>query len=179
MNRLIHYSSRPIEGVTSVTQKEEPFGKPNGLWVSVGDAWRRYNWELRQDRVHKLQFKACVYANHIRLAPEANLLLINNCDEFDRFNDRYGRAWNNPNVPDGRLIDWTAVAEQHQGIVIAPFLRHRAWDANGKWISRSIWYWTWVCASGCIWDAGAVDDFAVEFLGEQDLDRATGVAVCP
>ena len=150
--------------------KEEPFGKPNGLWVSVGDAWRRYNWELRQDPVHKLQFKACVYANHIRLAPEANLLLINNCDEFDRFNDRYGRAWNNPNVPDGRLIDWTAVAEQHQGIVIAPFLRHRAWDANGKWISRSVWYWTWVCASGCIWDADAVDDFAVEFLGEQDLD---------
>ena len=163
-NLLIHYSSRPLQEVVSVTQQGEPFGKPKGLWVSVGDAWRRYNWDHREDPVHKRQFKACVYANRIRLTLEANLLFISNHDELDRFNLHYGRAWASPNVPDGRVIDWTAVAEGYQGIVIAPYLRDRAEDTRGMWMPETIWYWSWACASGCIWDEDAVANVASELV---------------
>ena len=168
-NRLIHYSSRPLDEVVSVAQRGEPFGKPEGLWVSVGDAWRRYNWDRRGNAVNRLQFEACAYANHIRLTCEANLLFISNHDEFDRFNARYGRTWVNDNVPDGRVIDWTAVAEGCQGIVISPYLQDRAERPGGMWMPATIWYWRWACASGCIWGADAIADIVGEPVAGQEI----------
>ena len=164
-NRLVHYSSRPLEAVKSATQKRDPFGKPNGLWVSVGDAWLRFNRDRREDPINRLQLEACVYTHHIRLTQDANLLCISNNDEFDRFNAQYGRTWIDGNVPDGQVIDWTSVAEKHQGIIIAPYLRDKAEDTRG--MPRTVWYWSWACASGCIWGAEAIACIVSELTPEQ------------
>lgn len=158
-HRLIHYSKKPFQALETVHQKQKPLGKPKGLWVSVGDAWLRYLTESPDERVQS-QLAKCTYANHITLKDKANTLLITNTDQFDIFNDKYGSPWpcvKNGQPIQGQVIDWERVSTDHQGIIIAPHLRERAEDEQGMWKPETIWYWTWVCASGCLWDSATVE----------------------
>jgi hypothetical protein len=47
-------------------------------------------------------------------------------------------------------IEWRKVAERFDGIIIAPYIWQRRLDLE------SSWYYSWDCASGCIWNASAV-----------------------
>ncbi len=161
---LIHYSRKPLEAIKAVHQKEEPFGKPKGLWVSVGDAWLRYLTESPSELVRS-QLAKCTYANHITLKDDADILLVTNTDQFDVFNHEYGSPWpcvKNRQPIQGQVIDWKQVSTHHQGIIIAPHLREKAEDEQGSWKPETIWYWTWVCASGCLWDSDAVRNIRTE-----------------
>ena len=47
-------------------------------------------------------------------------------------------------------LDWQAVAQNWQGILIPQYL----WSMRLN--SRHAWYYSWDCASGCIWNPEAI-----------------------
>ena len=142
--KLIHYSAEPLSQVNSVTQNHlvalDGF-KPNGVWFSVDDDWKR--WCLREN-FHPAALR---HATEIVLSESANMLTLSTAEQLDLFTRQYSKPC------EGLLflrleIDWEAVAKQYNGIIIAPYcgerrLRHR-------------WYYGWACASGCIWNAEAI-----------------------
>ena len=150
---LTHYSADPVSDVYSVAQPLEPHFKPYGLWVSVDAgsiSWPDYIEAEAGDHHYRLRV-----VHDVQLAPDARILLIATVDDFDAFAGQYGR---NPRLaaPPGyySYIDWKAVSEAYQGIVIAPYRYDRRLDGG-------LWYYGWDCASGCIWDASAMAAIAV------------------
>lgn len=150
--RLIHYSDVPVENVYSVEQSGEKYDwsdgrKPAGLWVSVEgeDDWRAW--------CEAENFRDCSAqcATEIVLASDHRVLVIDTSAAMTAFHrtfcverGKYGKwkEWR---------IDWPRVATLHSGIVIAPYQWTHRLDGD-----LSGWYYSWDCASGCIWDASAV-----------------------
>lgn len=148
---LEHYSKRPLGKLTCVEQRypESYFDKPRGLWVSVKgeDDW--YSW-CHSEGFHLDRLAHCT---RIILKPDANVLIVDTPEAITALEDKYGfehhlaiAVWEN------RLqrlaINWPKVAEDYQGIIIAPY------DFNARWDKH--WYYSWDCASGCIWDTTCI-----------------------
>ncbi|MCJ2143680.1 hypothetical protein [Methylobacterium sp. E-066] len=143
---LTHYSDRATPHVYSVGQNPRPHFKPLGLWVSIDAgsvSWPDYI-ESSDSWAHRLRV-----IHDVHLAPDARILLLATVEDFDAFAGQYGRS--ERTAPPGYhyYIDWKAVAEAYQGIVIAPYRYDRRLDGG-------LWYYGWDCASGCIWDADAI-----------------------
>lgn len=142
--RLIHYSINPLKEIRSVRQPPGPYYfhvKPHGLWVSVegDDDW--LSW--CQGERWGLESLKC--ATEIVLKKDASLLRLTSAKEICDFEDKFkGKKEGDFDVH----IIWPKVAEQYQGIVIAPY----CWQLR----LEKMWYYGWDCASGCIWDADAV-----------------------
>lgn len=151
--RLTHLSRNTLclEDLTAFEQTE-PFSfidKPQGFWVSVDEGWE--NWTLRNEATWH-------YGNvqhEIELIEIPNVLIIENEMEFDAFNSEwgvdFGRKKNGLMNLSGSNIDWQALAEKYDGVIIAEHF----------WSRRRIggqapWYNTWDCASGCIWNPRAI-----------------------
>ncbi len=142
MTPRIHYSAEPLESVRSVSQKRMRVnGKPTGLWYSVGEAWR----ELCAAEEFGLDRLAVATVLDLDFS---RFMLIDSVPGIERFADEYSCEMR----PGSRLygIDWPRVALSFAGIEINPYL----WPARLD--PRFIWYYGWDCASGCVWDAGAV-----------------------
>lgn len=119
-----------------------PFGKPDGLWVSVKgpDDWPTWcaseRWALDRQVPHR-----------VTLSPAANVLLVDSMSALLSFSENYGAPisnWFTQRV----AIDWARVAQDFGGIIIAPY----------QWPARlSVdWYYGWDVASGCIWDLDCI-----------------------
>jgi hypothetical protein len=131
--------------------------KPRGFWVS--DDADECNW---RSWCESEEF-GCgpKFAHEIYLHPSARILIIGTNEEFDAFNAEYG-------VRDiSEYIAWDRVCAEYQGIIITPYLYERRFGP--------LWYYTWDCASGCIWDADAIAGWStlipVEF-GQRQSDAA-------
>lgn len=146
--QLRHYSYEPIEAVSDRAQEEpQTYRKPRGLWLSVeggGDGWRE--WCEAESFAG-----GWTHVYDVELAEDANVLHLSGPGDLDRFHHEWS-------VPDEvlarwgrRSIDWRAVAEKYDGIIIAPYVWERRLDGE-----VSEWYYGWDCASGCIWRARAV-----------------------
>jgi len=147
--RLLHYSDQPLESVYSVEQSGKKYGwhsgrKPVGLWVSVEG---EYDWRAWCEAE---SFRDCdrQIATEVVLAHDHRVLLVSSLPAMLAFHRDYG--------VDGRnnwsqVIDWPRVAQRYQGIIIAPYRWEQRLDNPCQG-----WYYTWDCASGCIWDAAAV-----------------------
>ncbi|MCJ2020571.1 hypothetical protein MKK84_24610 [Methylobacterium sp. E-065] len=143
---LTHYGADPVRHIYSVAQQRQPHFKPYGLWVSVDAnsiSWPDYI-ESSDAWAHRLRV-----VHDVRLASDARILLIATVEDFDAFAHQYGRSERTAPPEYYHYIDWTAVAEAYQGIVIAPYRYDRRFDGG-------LWYYGWDCASGCIWDADAI-----------------------
>ena len=163
-NPLIHYSDKPLECPRDTPDPGDK-GRPEGLWVSVGDAWLVDQYERwREDPCgfgsahYPHRFK---YANEITIANDSNILVITNVSEFKAFNDKYSEL--RPGFGrQARIIRWRDVRERHQGIIIAPHHDNMAVrinaQGNSSYIPESIWYYTWVVASGCLWDVSVIEN---------------------
>ena len=153
--RLMHYLAEPItfDPHRTYTQDEErgSFTKPVGFWVSVQGEQDWPAWCRSEE--YGLDWLACPH--EVRLTDKANIRLITSVDELDEFDDDYA-------TPTGRDIhrhtdrqfwgsDWPSVADRYDGFIIAPYLWERRLG------SRCDWYYTWDCASGCIWDLAAIE----------------------
>lgn len=114
--------------------------KPSGLWLSVGDDWRR--WDVAEGMGWT---DGPVY--RVTLVEGANILHLATVADIDSFHERFHIR----NVPglSGR-IEWSRVAKVYDGIVIAPYQWARRFDAH------TTWYYSWDCASGCVWNLNAV-----------------------
>ncbi|NKV19232.1 hypothetical protein GS913_06550 [Rhodococcus hoagii] len=118
--------------------------KPDGLWVSIlgEDDWPSWCRE-NEFREHTLEV-----AHEVRLAADANVLLVNGPREFDEFDAKYRTA---DSRKFNEFIDWPRVESEYDGIIIAPYL----WSRR----SSAFWYYGWDCASGVIWNLCAIESF--------------------
>jgi hypothetical protein len=155
--RLLHYTEDPLDYDAARTyEQSEPrtFGKPHGLWVSVPgeDDW--INWCIDNE----FHLDALKHVQQVALAPDANILMVEDADGLQAFHDRYSVEDAQDQLPPlrfskeyirkSRPIDWAAVTADHDGIIIAPY----------QWSCRMTldFYYGWDVASGCIWNLSAI-----------------------
>jgi hypothetical protein len=148
--RLIHFSADPVVEIWPVLQDPRPTPKPRGLWVSDEDDYGWRSWctgeQFRLDRL--------AHAYEVKLTADANILRITDVEGIDALTARYAHREGDEY---GYRLNWAAVAEQYQGILITPYQWGRRLSLQGGW------YHGWDCASGCIWDSEAIAGFlAVE-----------------
>lgn len=153
---LTHYSAAPLTKVRYATQSREyDFrGKPNGLWLSVdqdGDGWR--DWCISEG----FGLSRLTHVHEVTLAPNAKLLHLSGAAAIDDFSDEYGAR---PHGMRMRYINWRRVAARYHGIVIAPYVWARRLDGD------AFWYYTWDCASGCIWNPKAIASITLREIVE-------------
>jgi hypothetical protein len=122
--------------------------KPNGLWVSVGDSWKQWS-ECEEFRLDNL-----AQVSEVVLKEDALVLHISTYGQLQDFAREYrapSPEWSrsDSSYMQSYWMDWARVASEFQGILIAPY----SWSARHDYM----WYNGWDCASGCIWDAEALD----------------------
>jgi hypothetical protein len=143
-----HFSNKPLEAVHSVKQQWR-YGqpceneKPRGFWISVDGADDWNSWcESENYGIGSIRHR-------VVLASDANILYCRDALDLDCFTEIYGieilrYSWRRI------AIEWQRVADDYQGLVIAPYV----WDRRLH--DGYNWYYGWDCASGCIWDAAAI-----------------------
>lgn len=164
--QLIHFSDTHLASIHDVEQTPlekdpRPF-KPRGLWVSVegnDDGWKAW-CEGEQFSLPQLARQT-----EIILAKDANILWLKTSEEIDAFTESWGLDWAGISKRRSYVyaIDWPAIAKLHDGIIIAPYCWERRMTAS------TTWYYTWDCASGCIWNARAIQELRAL---PSELDRA-------
>lgn len=153
--RLIHYSEKPLEIEVREESEVNRNGKPKGLWVSVDEEWK----EWCEGESFGLERLAC--QTEVILHPEANILRLSTIEEVGDFTKKYLNAkspmlkFNKEYIYDQAqwdlwAIDWEKVMSEYQGIILAPYM----WECRFS----LMWYGTWDCASGCIWDVKAIKE---------------------
>lgn len=159
---LSHYSKTPIVKVHSKTQEPGDGMKPRGLWFSVDDpnddspTWA--SWCETES------YKIGPIRHLVTLAADARIRRISSVRELDTFHQEFKASI----YPGGRreYIDWRAVAETCQGIIIAPYQWGRRLEG------RAGWYYSWDVASGCVWDASAIA--SITPAGRLALEKSGG-----
>lgn len=159
MLRYFHYSQamlvRPIRSVDQNVTADRFIGKPTGLWLSAerdggDDGWA--DWCIAEHwGTERLVKRAEVF-----LRPGHRVLHIDTPNGVLEFARRY---FTPPRPGDAhdlalsyfRSPDWRKVAIEHQGVIIAPY----AWQLRLD--PEVSWYYGWDCASGCVWDADAIE----------------------
>lgn len=142
--RLEHFSNAPVLSVHTVAQVQEPDRKPRGFWVSVRGTDDWYEWCTAEN------FGIGAIRHTVTLTPCARILHLNRPVDLDCFHSEYSQEFSSG--PRNQLINWQRVSEEYQGILISPYQWSRRFDT-----AVSHWYYGWDCASGCIWDASAVE----------------------
>lgn len=143
--RLIHYSRKPLAGIRSSRHSNDGSGvyKTPGLWVSVEGEYD-WLWWCKSERWGLDRF---IHATEVVPSADAKIKHLSNAAEIDDFTERFHLSgspiWH-------RGLDWGAIRDEWQGLVIAPYCwERRLADHTG-------WYYGWDCASGVIWDAKAI-----------------------
>lgn len=159
--QLVHYSDAPVLCTTSVDQSSArmSIGKPCGLWVSVegnGDGWR--DWCISE----RFGLDRLTHVHDVELSPGADLLYLRGPASIDAFT----KEFREPSETFYGGINWQRVADRWQGIVIAPYVWSR------RLHDGSFWYYSWDCASGCIWDATAIASIALREVVSAPVEMA-------
>lgn len=91
------------------------------------------------------------HATEIVLSPTANILRLASGEDLDAFTEEYG--FDPYSMRGGFIHDirWPDIAAKYQGIIIAPYIWSR------RMTNHTFWYYGWDCASGCIWEANAIE----------------------
>lgn len=152
--KLIHYSSQKIDRLEKrkYNQSDLRFqSKPNGLWISIDDAWKTW-CESENYNVNSLSF-----SYEIVLKENADILHLKTKEDIFDFSKQYPSKTRDWDVEwDTYHLQWDEVKKNHQGIIISPY----------QWESRlsleSSWYYGWDCACGCIWDISTIKYFKLE-----------------
>lgn len=144
---LIHYSREPLTTVQSIplTDQVDHF-KPKGLWVSVAgdDDWR--SWCLAEG----FWLENLKFPHRIVLSESANILRLTTASGIDDFTRQFSLLERRRRTS-SHDIDWRRVAKGWDGIIIAPYVWERRLNGGANW------YYSWDCASGCIWIADAIE----------------------
>lgn len=139
---LIHYAKRHLPSVLSTLAQNADL-KPNGLWVSVQGPADWLEWCDGEGFATERRIPT-----EVTLKADANILHISGPFELDAFTTEYRvlGAYRSCTT-----INWGRVAAKYQGIIIAPYQWSR------RMTDHTFWYYGWDCASGCIWDAEAIE----------------------
>lgn len=142
---FIHYSKDPI-GILdnrNYLLDERINFKPIGLWFSVkgDDDWEEW-CKAESFRLENLRLKYIFDINN-----QARVLLLTTAQEIDEFTEKY-------KIPDIiSKINWPLVEQHYDAIIITPYCWERRLSIH------TIWYYSWDCASGCIWNVNMVENW--------------------
>lgn len=171
---LSHYSPVHMLTVESRVHVRDPGRlpyKPNGFWISVDgdDDW--LHWAKDNNfNIHNL-----AHRHVVTLKPDAKVRLITTDAELCAFIKEYGEVMPYPYTRRGVTLegeiakmdawlaadcpwdacrvdlnpDWNRVMKDYDAMIIAPYLYRSRWPF--------IWYYTWDCASGCIWNTSIIE----------------------
>ena len=147
--KFIHYTSEPIEQLCPCSYLQDA-KKPRGLWFSAEtDDPDDTNWK-DSCILEEYNLEILKYRYEVHLTRDANILRIRTHPSMVAFTQEYTHS------PFGvmkimNFIDWQAVSERFQGIIIAPY------QYQCRLHPDFFWYYGWDCASGCIWDLNAIE----------------------
>jgi hypothetical protein len=151
----IHFSGDNMAALDlnrAYTQTAEnlAFHKPNGLWLSITGIhdWEKYCLKNNQS-LDKLKHEF-----QVRLKPRARILILYNDAVFTDFKNKYayypeGIDIHGENYTLNLSVAWERIIADYQGIVVPAVLP--------KLYNMGLWYDTWCCTSGCIWDLQAIE----------------------
>ena len=123
------------------TDRQEMDMKPNGLWFGIQDHWIRWvKYEMPEWKEPNL--------TSLEL-DENKVLIIDTVEKIQEFDQTYGCYLED--FPTFRVINWTQVAKQYDGILFPVYFRDQR--------RNYIWYNVIDVPSGCIWNKRAVKHF--------------------
>ena len=144
---LSHYTEAHLilEDRTYEQSDGEVYAKPRGFWVSCDgdDDWA--DW-CRSEDFHTA---GLAVRTTIRLKPEANVIMLKSYEDILAFTEKYGKPSRYSSY--ASAINWAQIAEEYDGIIITPYI----WQARLE--MGTSWYYTWDCASGCIWNTSVLE----------------------
>ena len=144
------WSNKPIVEVYDVNQDSDKFFKPLGLWFEVvGD----YDWKWWCKSEMPEWMESFKYVYKIIFNENAKILRLTNDSEVLNLNKKYPGYLDYP--------DWVQIAREYGGIEIAPY----SWEL--RFNKNCGWYYTWDCASGCLWNKNAVKDLILLDLNKE------------
>lgn len=151
---LAHYTREPMafdpHREYEQLEPHSEFGKPEGFWVSIKgeDDW--HSWVSENMDAERLNFE-----HRVTLAESARVHVIDSESALAAFTGTYAvqtewtRRWYWREGDKRKWpIDWREVAKDADGVIVTPY----------QWPCRNAfdWYYTWDCASGCIWNLSAI-----------------------
>jgi hypothetical protein len=153
----LKYSDQPIEKASLVEAREQSdrlseYEKPRGCWITDDSehCWRE--WCVGESfMLDSLTHK------HEVVLDESNILILRSAYDLDDFTQEFAvpKWWGPPEEPRrwrDLCIDWRKVAQKYSGLIITPYQWSRRMHEGYNW------YYSWDCASGCIWDTKAILD---------------------
>lgn len=153
--KYVHFSRNPLDQEKLFNPEQEPepsvFSKPSGLWFS--DETTEQSW-LQWCKSEEFNLERLKFANHLDI-DFSNILILKNSIEILHFTDEFGVKLRYGTYMQ-TLINWKHLAHIYKGILITPY----DWDLRLD--QRTRWYYTWDCASGCIWDKSAIKAIRTE-----------------
>ncbi len=149
ITNFVHFSDKPLVKDDLEHQRQAICeDKPVGLWISDESAdisWSAWcsdeNFPLRK------------IAHKIELDLTYPLLELSSYNSIVDFNNKYAAAFPWSQTGELRAINWYAVAQEYDGILITPY----QWQARHEFF----WYYGWDCASGCIWNPRLIKSIEV------------------
>ena len=150
--RLIHYAAEPVVFDPAYEyHRGQGACKPRGFWFSVEgeDDWA---WWCRAEGFNVDRLAA---PHVVALKPAANILRLCCASDIDRFSAQYGGR----DRYTSRTIDWSLVAVDYDGLIIAPYIWSRRLDGAADW------YYGWDCASGVVWNLDAIESVSASAVG--------------
>jgi len=152
--RLYHYSHSPVNAFDpDLVKPIDDFSfKPSGLWFSLDNAWERWCID-NYFYPGNLRVRTEIILNerpNTSLDETDKVLWLHTWDDVMDFNHRYVTGI--PNIPASttQYIDWKAVTERWQGIIIVNPFRPRQSTMGPLWV------YSWDVPSGCVWDGDAI-----------------------
>lgn len=153
---LEHYADTEItldRDRTYTQPSPRTYSKPRGFWVSVKgeDDWP--SWCRNEGFApHRLSVRHSVV-----LSSTENILQLTSIEALDAFTRTYGlaerKSYGSHSWTD-MAIDWSCVAGEYDGVLIAPYQWGRRMGLD--------WYYGWDVASGCIWNLSAIKSVSAE-----------------
>jgi hypothetical protein len=150
---LTHYASAQIPQLDSREYIQDRRFKPSGLWVSVDGEYDWPSWCKSEE----FMLSDLAIRHRVILHSDAHIIRLGTSSDIDIFTRRFKLDGH-----DGYSIDWERVKLQWQGIIITPY----CWDRRLSY--HAGWYYSWDCASGCIWDVTAVMAFEAFEVTEEE-----------
>ena len=119
--------------------------KPKGLWYSFGTQWVDWCSCEMPDWIKPYNYQLDVLGG--------NILKIFSEEDLLKFNDNFSTTIQfYPKGPQMKVIDWTKVCSEYDGIEIANKKENYEFFWKFRYDPDFSWYNSWDIGSGCIWN---------------------------
>lgn len=163
-----HYTKDPFELDLNKKYLNQIKGcfKPFGLWVSDDSDFGWKEWCEGEE----FKLDSFSHRTKITIKNENNIYFLRTLKEMKKFNGAFSvpleeiypdmkRHFDNKYRI--RYIDWSKVKDTYGGLVISPYQHFFRLDPD------YMWYCSWDCASGCIWDLNNIDTVEKEVKNDR------------